>query len=236
MCGRFTLRTPAEKWVDLFEVDVAGRASAPRYNIAPSQDVLAVRRVPHGSGRELVALRWGLVPAWAQDPRIGNRLVNARAESLPEKPAFRDAYQQRRCVLVADGFYEWHGRPGTRHPYYYRLGDGGVFGMAGLWERWTPRRRSEQITQTAPVETCTIVTTEANGLVRLVHDRMPAILDPQNFQLWMGALDLKELAGVLRPCPDDWLVSYPVGSHVNDVHNDDPICIEPIEIRAEGVA
>jgi putative SOS response-associated peptidase YedK len=234
MCGRFTLSTPAEKWADLFDVDPAGITAAPHYNIAPSQNVLAVRAAHDGSGRELVPLRWGLVPAWAKDPKIGNRLINARAESLTEKPAFSDAYLDRRCLIVGDGFYEWHGKPGTRQPYYYRLGDGGVFGMAALWERWTPRSRSAEAAENAPVESCTIVTTQANGLVRVVHDRMPVILDPRDYQLWLGALDLEELSGLLRPCPDDWLVSYAVSSHVNDVRHDDPICIEPIGMGADG--
>ncbi|HME69241.1 MAG TPA: SOS response-associated peptidase [Myxococcota bacterium] len=236
MCGRFTLSTPAERWADLFDVDLAEATTAPRYNIAPSQNVLAVRQAHDGSGREVAPLRWGLVPAWAKDPKIGSRLINARAESLTEKPAFRDAYRDHRCLLVADGFYEWHGKPGTRRPYYYRLADGGVFGIAALWERWTPPAPSPGIGQTAPVETCTIVTTEANGLVRVVHDRMPVILGPRDYQLWLGARDLEQLSGLLRPCPDDWLVSYAVSSHVNDVRHDDLMCIEPTGKGADGTA
>jgi putative SOS response-associated peptidase YedK len=234
MCGRFTLSTPAEKWADLFDVDLAAATTAPRYNIAPSQDVLAVREAQDGSGREIVPLRWGLVPAWAKDRRIANRLINARAESLTQKPAFRDAYRDRRCLLVADGFYEWHGKAGTRRPYYYRLGDGGVFGMAALWERWVPPAWSRATDPIAPLETCTIVTTEANGLVRVVHDRMPLILQRRDYQLWLGARDLEELSGLLRPLPDDWLVSYAVSSHVNDASHDDPQCIEPAGTAADA--
>jgi putative SOS response-associated peptidase YedK len=236
MCGRFTLRTPAERWTDLFDVDLAAATTAPRYNIAPSQNVLAVRQAPGGSGREVASLRWGLVPSWAKDPKIGGRLINARAESLTQRLAFRSAYRERRCLLVADGFYEWHGKPGTRQPYYYRLGDGGVFGIAALWERWTPPAPLNGFAEAAPLETCTIVTTEANGLVRVVHDRMPVILGPRDHQLWLGALDLEELSGLLRPCPDDWLVSYAVSSHVNDVRHDDPMCIEPTGAGADGAA
>jgi len=138
VCGRFTLSTPAEKWTDLFDLDSGKTTAAPRYNIAPSQDVLAVRLTHKGPRRELVSLRWGLVPSWAKDPRIGSRLINARAESLKEKAAFRDSYRDRRCLLIADGFYEWRGGLGTRQPHYYRLAAGGVFGMAALWDQWTP--------------------------------------------------------------------------------------------------
>ena len=232
MCGRFTLSTPGEKWTDLFDVELGRTTTLPRYNIAPSQEVLAVRQRRGGAGRELVSLRWGLIPAWANDPRIANRLINARAESLAQKPAFRDAYRDRRCLLVADGFYEWQGKTGTRRPHYYRLGDGGVFGMAALWERWNPPAPSAG-TPPGPVETCTIVTTEANGLVRLVHDRMPLILSPRDHQLWLGARDLKELTGLLTPFPANWLVSYPVGSFVNDANHDGPACIEPAEAAAD---
>jgi putative SOS response-associated peptidase YedK len=230
MCGRFTLSTPAEKWVDLFDVDLSGAIAAmaaPRYNVAPGQSVYAVRKAPDGSRRELVPLRWGLVPTWASDPRIGNRLINARSESLTKLMAFRSAYRERRCLVVADGFYEWHGKPGSRRPFYYRLADGGIFAMAALWEAWTPPTPGG-VAPSTPIETCTVVTTEANGLVRPIHDRMPAILGPSDHQLWLGARDLEELSGLLRPCPDDWLVSYAVSSHVNDAHHDDPKCIEPV--------
>jgi len=232
VCGRFTLSTPTEKWTDLFDVDPTGITVAPRYNIAPSQDVWVVRTTHHGTRRELVPLRWGLVPSWAKEPRIGSRMINARAESLAERPAFRDSYRDRRCLLVADGFYEWHGKPGTREPHYYRLGEGGVFGIAGLWDRWVPW--STGASEVAPLETCTIVTTEANDLVRVIHDRMPAILDPRDYQLWLGARDLEELSGLLRPCPDAWLVSYAVSPHVNDVRHDDPTCIEPMGTKGLG--
>ena len=234
MCGRCTLSTPAEKWADLFDLDLSGVTAAPRYNIAPSQDVLAVRQARDGPRRELVPLRWGLVPAWAKDRTIANRLVNARAESLTEKPAFRDAFRDRRCLLVADGFYEWHGKPGTRRPFYYRLADAGVFAMAALWERWIPPARSRGSGQVAPLESCTIVTTEANSLVRLVHDRMPLILRPRDHQRWLAARRPEELRDLLRPFPDDGLVSYAVSSHVNDANNDDPLCIEPVGVGAEA--
>jgi|SRR5208283_554169 len=236
MCGRFTLSTPTERWADLFDVDPAAVMTAPRYNIAPSQNVIVVRQAHDRPGREVVSLRWGLVPAWAKDPKIGNQLINARAESLTQRLAFRSAYHDRRCLLVADGFYEWHGKPGSRQPYYYRLADGGVFGIAALWERWEPSLPPEGTAEAAPLETCTIVTTEANGLVRLVHDRMPVILGPRDHQLWLGALDLGELSGLLRPCPDNWLISYAVSSHVNDVRHDDPMCVEQTGAGADGAA
>src|SRR5208337_5027923 len=158
----------------------------PRYNIAPSQNVLAVRQARDRAGREVVPVRWGLVPAWAKDPSIGSRLINARAASPTEKPAFRAAYRHRRCLVIADGFYEWHGKPGSRIPYYYRLADGGVFGIAALWERWEPSLPPEGTAEAAPLETCTIVTTEANGLVRLVHGRIPVILGPRDHHRRLG--------------------------------------------------
>ena len=223
MCGRFTLITPAERWAQLFGVEPPQEAT-PRYNIAPGQDVVAVRIRPV-AGREVVQLRWGLVPAWAGDPKIGHRLVNARAESLAEKPAFRDALPRRRCLVVADGFYEWAGSRAPRRPFWFRRRDGAPFAIAALWERWTPRGDADA----KPLETCTLVTTAANATVGAVHDRMPVLIAPEDFGRWLGEGGATDDAiALLRPCPEDWLTERAVGPRVNDVRQDDPACLEPI--------
>src|SRR5438067_3297187 len=167
MCGRFTLTAPREALTSLFPLfDIPD--VTPSYNVAPTQAVLAVR-VPAGRDKpELAALKWGLVPGWADDPAIGNRLINARAETVAEKPAFRAAFRQRRCLVLADGFFEWQKVNGRKQPYYFGLRRGEPFAFAGLWERWDKGE--------IPLETCTLLTTEANTLLRPLHDRMPVIL------------------------------------------------------------
>jgi putative SOS response-associated peptidase YedK len=195
--------------------------TAPRFNVAPGQDVLVVRAT-----REVASLRWGLVPAWADDPKIGHRLVNARAESLAVKPAFRDALRLRRCLVVADGFYEWAGARAPRRPHWFHRRDGAPFAIAGLWERWTPRGDSGA----APLESCTLVTTDANATVAAVHDRMPVLIAPEDFGRWLGedaGASVESAAALLRPCPDDWLAERAVGPRVNDARVDEPACLEP---------
>jgi putative SOS response-associated peptidase YedK len=191
----------------------------PRYNIAPSQEVLAVRILPDSGEREGTLLRWGLIPSWAKDPGIGNSLANARADTIAEKPAFRSAFKKRRCLVVADGFYEWGTGDGGKIPYYFQLQDGEPFAFAGLWERW---EKGEE-----PVESCTLITTEANGVVGRVHNRMPVILEPDDYDRWLdpNEQDAKEL---LRPLPDDALISYAVSKLVNNPRNERPECIARI--------
>jgi putative SOS response-associated peptidase YedK len=193
---------------------------APRYNIAPTQPVLAVRTVPAGE-RELVTLRWGLVPAWADDPSIGNRLINARAETVADKPAFRAAFRARRCLVLADGFFEWQKVGGRKQPYYFRLREGSPFAFAGLWERWGKGATT--------LETCTLLTTEANELLRPVHDRMPVILPRERFVRWLDP-DFRaaaELESLLRPYPAEDMTGYPVSARVNNPRNEGPLCVEP---------
>jgi putative SOS response-associated peptidase YedK len=216
MCGRFTLRTPLSKLVRQFGV-LDMPELPPRYNIAPTQDVAAVRAV--GDGRELVLLRWGLIPPWADDPRVGNRSINARSETVDTKPAFREAFRQRRCVVVADGFYEWKAGGRAKQPYYIQAADGGAFAFAGLWERW--RRGGQRI------ESCTILTTDANERVAALHDRMPVILAPRDYDLWLdpAVQEPDRLKPLLRPCEDDLLTMYPVSTDVNRPSNDSPECI-----------
>jgi putative SOS response-associated peptidase YedK len=220
MCGRYTLKTSAEVLAEHFELPEVPWFE-PRYNIAPTQPVAVVRAGFEGGGRELSMLRWGLIPSWADDPAIGNRMINARAETVAEKPAFRTAFQKRRCLVVADGFYEWK-RENGKTPYYFRLKDSSPFAFAGLWERWD---KGEE-----PVESCTLLTCEANGVVAPVHGRMPVILKPEGYARW---LDLEQqrteaLVRLLAPLPEDWLSAHPVGRLVNNPRNEDPRCVERV--------
>jgi putative SOS response-associated peptidase YedK len=198
-----------------------------RYNIAPTQDVLVVRADPSDDHRTVAMLRWGLLPSWSKGTSgSGPPMINARAETLAEKPTFRSALRSRRCLVPADGFYEWQqaagGGKGKKQPYYIRRPDGGPFAFAGLWEKWTD--------PAAPltIESCTIVTTEANAALRELHDRMPVILAPADYALWLdpGVSEPGQLQHLLAPCGVEELVAEPVTTHVNRVANDDPRCIE----------
>ena len=204
---------------------VAMGEHAPRYNIAPSQGILVVRAAPDGvdGAREAAVLRWGLVPSWAKDPDIGNRMINARAETVAEKPSFRAAFRRRRCLVPATGFYEWQAANGPKTPYNIGMADGGLFAMAGLWEHWTAP-------DGAAVETCAILTTEANELLRPIHARMPVIVAPGDFDLWLDpALAMPELLEpLLRPFDPAAMAAHPVSRHVNNVRNDDPACLESV--------
>ncbi len=231
MCGRFTLRTPATVLIEHFDLDVRGDRQlalfAPRYNIAPTQEIIAVRTNPNAGRRTATMMRWGLIPSWSKEPRgAGPPLINARAETLAEKPAFRNALRSRRCIIPADGFYEWQptaaGGRGKKQPYYIHRPDGAPFAFAGLWETWT--------NASAPlmIESCTIVTTEANAALRALHDRMPVVLSPGDYALWLdpNVCEPSTLAHLLASCDENELVAEPVTTHVNRVANDDPQCIE----------
>jgi putative SOS response-associated peptidase YedK len=219
MCGRFTQASDSEIIVRVFDLPEKPEL-APRYNIAPTQDVAAVRAAEVG-GRELVHLHWGLIPSWAKERAMGARMINARAETLAEKPAFRSAFRARRCLIVADGFYEWQKLGTRKQPHFIGFKDGRPFAFAGLWERW-------QGEGSEAVESCTIVTTEANELLAPIHDRMPVILDPVDFALWIdsGAKDREKLAGLLKPYTPELLQAYPVDFFVNNPANDTPACRE----------
>lgn len=218
MCGRYSLTTPPEAMRQVF--GFAERPDlAPRYNLAPGQPAPAVRATGEAGGRTLVMLRWGLVPGWAEDPAAGARRINARAETVAEKPSFRAAFRRRRCLIPADGFYEWRRAGGGRRPWHVRRPDGGVLALAGLYERW-------QAPGGEPLETCAIVTTEANAVVRPIHHRMPVIVAPGAFAIWLEG-GTAAAGDLLRPAPDDALEAYPVSRRVNDVRNDDPACLAP---------
>jgi len=221
MCGRFTLCNP-EVVEDVFELaDVPD--IKPRWNIAPTQNVAAVRVATGEMHRRCHLLRWGLVPQWAKDPGLGARLINARAETVSSKPAFRNAFRERRCLIVADGFYEWQKLGSRKQPHYVRLRDARPFAFAGLWERWNN-------TEADPIESCTIITTEPNELVAPLHDRMPVILQPENYDMWLDP-DLAKvdaLQPLLRPFPSEPMVAHAVSLRVNNPSNDSAECIEPV--------
>ena len=224
MCGRFTLRTPAHRLAEAFGVDALPNL-APRYNIAPTQDVVAIRH--GGAGRELTMLRWGLIPGWAKDPAIGARMINARAETVAEKPSFRAAFRQRRCLVAADGFYEWRktaeAPKAPKQPYYIRLESDEPFAIAGLWERWRDPAGET-------VESCTLITTEANPELASIHHRMPVIVAAADYDAWLDPrpASADALHDLLRPYPGAEMTAFPIGRHVNNVHNDDPGCIEAL--------
>src|SRR5262245_25488416 len=220
MCGRFTLTSTPEELARRFGLDAPPSVS-PRYNIAPGQDVLAVRARAEG-GRVITPLRWGLVPAWAESESVGARLINARAESAAEKPAFRDAFRARRCIVPASGFYEWASRGDFRQPYWIAPGDGAPWGIAGLWERWTASDGSR-------IESCALLTTAANARIAELHDRMPAILAPEAYPVWLDpACDAAALAALLAPLAPDALLVRPVGTRVNRVENDDARLLDAV--------
>jgi putative SOS response-associated peptidase YedK len=225
MCGRYTLRGHPKHLAQrlglgLFEeLSEHGSALRPRFNIAPSQLVAAVRRTRGKS--ELVELRWGLVPHWADDPAIGARLINARAETLASKPAFRDAFRRRRCLILADGFYEWQRQGARKQPYFITLRTGAPFAFAGLWERW-------EGPDGPPLESCVIITTQPNALVKPIHARMPVILDSDSLDIWLNPESAADhLQDLLRPLDPDKLEAHPVGPWVNSPKADDERCIKP---------
>ena len=223
MCGRYTLTTPAPKLAEHFHLDTVPNLT-PRYNIAPTQSVAIVRAAALAGGRELTLVRWGLVPSWAADPSIGQRMLNARAETVADKLAYRNAFRQRRCLVLADGFYEWQPIAARKkQPYHIRLKDGQPFAFAGFWERWTSPDGSS-------LESCTIVTTEANDLVRPIHDHMPVILPEEGYAPWLDPAmrDAHNLQTWLKPYLAEAMVAVPVGDAVGNARFDDPQCLAPL--------
>jgi putative SOS response-associated peptidase YedK len=224
MCGRYAQRTDPKRLAKVFGVAEATEVE-PRYNIAPTQEVLAVHQT--ADGREMTFYKWGLVPSWAKDTSIGARLINARSETVEEKPAFRQAFKRRRCIIPADGFYEWQRTGGMKQPFFFRMRDESPFGFAGLWERWEGNGSQA-------INSCAILTTEANEVLRPVHDRMPVILHPDDYELWLGA-DARELElvkEVLRPYPAEEMVGYPVSSSVNSPRNQGAELVERATVNS----
>jgi putative SOS response-associated peptidase YedK len=222
MCGRFTLTDPDADLAVQFNLPQIPDMQ-PRYNIAPTQPVAAVRMRRQSPDREMVLLHWGLIPFWAKDPSIGSRMINARSETVADKPAFRAAFRRRRCLVVADGFYEWQKQNGAKQPFYIRLRDGHPFAFAGLWEHW-------EGSDASVVESCTLLTAQPNDLLRPVHNRMPVILHPQDYELWLDPeiQQVEMLQPLLRPYSPEEMDAYPVSRWVNSPENDDPQCIAPL--------
>lgn len=220
MCGRFVRSSSVETYAEIFGAE-SGCGLEPSYNIAPSQTVLAARS--GNTGRELALLHWGLVPPWAKDKRMAYSTINARAESVAFKPAFRAAYRKRRCLIAADGFYEWKRLPDSRQPYFIGLKSGEPFAFAGLWERW---EKGDEV-----IESCTIIVTEANELLADVHARMPVILPAESYEAWLEPQrqEPENLNAYLRPFPAALMQAFPVSLRVNSPRNDDEGLLARVE-------
>jgi len=227
MCGRYSLTSPPEALRRLFKTTGPLPNLQPRYNIAPTQAAAVVRTTSGSPGRELALLRWGLVPSWSKGPDHRYSMINARAETVARKPAFRAAFEARRCLIPADGFYEWRrsGRNGGgREPYRICLADEAAFAFAGLWECWIGP-------DGAALESCAVITCDANALVAPIHDRMPVILDPADHAAWLGegGASAADARALLRPFPAEAMRAYPVSTRVNSPRNDDARCFAPRE-------
>ena len=218
MCARYTLTARPDLVAELFGIDMPFDLT-PRYNVAPTQNVLAARLDPEGK-REFVKLRWGLIPSWAHDTKIGYKLINARSETVAEKPSFRSAVKnKRRCLIVADGFFEWKAVGKKKQPYLFRQPDGKPFAFAGLWEHWIDPNDGA-------IESCTVLTTESNPRVAELHDRMPVIFTTKSeFEQWLTVADVTSMR---KPLPEDALTIGPVNDVLNNARNDVPECLQPV--------
>lgn len=223
MCGRFTLTASPSDLQQVIPTLQIPDSLQPRYNIAPAQPIPTLLNHPD---RRLSWQRWGLIPRWAKDPAIGHKLINARAETLSQKPSFRDPLRRQRCLVLADGFYEWRAQTSRKQPIYIHLTDRRPFAFAGLWDRWRDP-------QGQWITTVTLITTQPNALVQPIHSRMPVILSPADFDLWLSpqtysGADLEPLLALLRPYPAEAMQAYPVSTQVNSPQRDDPDCIRSI--------
>ncbi len=226
MCGRFTLASDTERISDAFSNMQIQMDLSPRYNIAPSQDVAVIANTKENEGGKNVEFfQWGLIPSWAKDAKIGNRMINARSETLSEKPSFRTAYKRRRCLILADGWYEWQEIPGekTKQPVYIRLKSKDPFAFAGLWEEWKANWMEK------PLRSCTIITCAANQFLEEIHHRMPVILPKDAYSQWLDPDEQssEKLQPLLKPYTSDDMDAYPVSRFVNRPANDSPECIAP---------
>jgi putative SOS response-associated peptidase YedK len=228
MCGRIVLSSAPHVLAETFFLDVVPDLT-PRWNISPGQDIAAVVPNPDSPGNLVRMLRWGLLPPWDRGVGAGPQLINARCETVLDKPAFRDAFRHRRCLVPADGFYEWHKRDGGNQPFHFRARDGHPLALAGLWEpREQPGARR--------FETCAIMTTAANAVMRPVHHRMPVILPPSIWKMWLGAspAEAENLLDLLQPASNDLLLSHPVTPRIGNPAFDGPACVEPVEDERRG--
>jgi putative SOS response-associated peptidase YedK len=216
MCGRFTSRKPEKIKIDgVHSSDLEG--AKPRYNIAPSQQILSV--IQTGDGRHALYLEWGLIPSWSKE---GNGIINARSETLAEKPSFRDSFKRRRCLIPADGFFEWKKTGKTKQPYYFQMKDESVFSFAGIWDTWK--------TDGKEIISCAIITTKPNELLSQVHNRMPVILHPGDFDTWLGSeIETDDLSDLLKPFPNEYMKGYPVSTNVNSPSVDNPQLVEKLQ-------
>lgn len=228
MCGRYRLTRDGNQIVEDFSIE--GEVEwAPRYNIAPTDPVATIRQDRNNPVRHFALMRWGLIPFWAKDRNIGLRTINGMSETAATKPAFREAMQTRRCLIPADGFYEWlRTGPKEKQPYNFGMADDSIFAFAGLWDRWRDETGN-------PILSCTILTTRPNALVAPVHNRMPAILDRENYDLWLdpSITDPAKVTDLLSPFDPRQMKKYPVSKRVNSVKNDDPECAQEIQLPAE---
>ena len=224
MCGRFTQTALPAVIAQEFGV-ATPPLFTPRYNIAPSQPIAAIRIDPDTATRTLAMLRWGLIPSWAKDPKIGYQCINAKAETVAEKPSFRAAFKKRRCLVIATGFYEWQVQGRAKQPLWIGLKRHRPFAFSGLWDQWKP-------TEGEPLETCTILTTEPNELLAPIHNRMPVILAPTAYDQWLNPTfqRAESLKALLRPYSSEELTAYPVSTLVNNPRNDVRQCLEPVSV------
>jgi putative SOS response-associated peptidase YedK len=223
MCGRFVGYRSFHELKKAFPIDKAACDVAENYNVAPSQEVLAI--IKHDNENWLEKLHWGFVPFWAKDISIGSRMINARVETVASKPSFRNAFNKRRCLILADGFYEWKGTKGQKQPMFITLPDGNPFAFAGLWETWNNKDDPDNI-----YKSCAIITTQASDSIREIHHRMPAILKPEMYEPWLDPMnqDVNELANILQTGIETELVSHAVSKNVNSVKNNEPSNIIPV--------
>jgi len=225
MCGRYKLSRRKQVVEEYFDCTSDEPDWSPRYNIAPTQPIPVIRQNPKEPVRELSLMRWGLIPSWARDPSVAARMINARSETAATKPAFRDALKFRRCLIPADGFYEWQKTGTGKQPYCFEVNEGELFGLAGLWDRW-------KNPSGVWVETCSILTTTPNALTSAVHDRMPVILDPDGYDLWLdpGMRDVSVVSDLLKPFDACLMRCYPISTRINSVVHDDEACSAPVEL------
>ena len=225
MCGRYRLSRRKQLIEEHFDSASGEEDWIPRYNIAPTQPVPVIRQNPKEPVREMSLLRWGLIPSWVKDSSGAAKMINARSETVGTKPSFRDALKSRRCLIPADAFYEWERTGNAKQPYCFEVNEGELFAFAGIWDCW------KDLSGNA-VETCSILTTTPNALTSAVHNRMPVILEPENYELWLdpGMRDVAAASELLKACDARLMRCYPVSSRVNHVANDDAECSEPVEL------